>query len=257
MAETLTYDEGTDTVTTNKNLNEQEQDSLQVGEEMDQQQEQLLAGKYKDAAELEKAYVELEKKLGSTDNETPTADESKEETEKETEEPSANVLDQLWDQREAGFDEGTLKELSEKRPGELAKMYLEFRAEAQKNGPQELSNQTIDKLKELAGGEGSYQKVMEWATSNLNENEIKMFDYVIDRGDPTACYFAVQSIVGKYNDATGFDGRLVTGKPPSAKGDVFNSQPEMVRAMEDPRYDDDPAYRQMIMEKLERSNIQF
>ena len=64
MAETLTYDAGTDTVTTEDNLTEAEQESLAVGEEMQAQQEQLLAGKYKNAEDLEKAYVELQKKLG-------------------------------------------------------------------------------------------------------------------------------------------------------------------------------------------------
>ena len=64
MAETMTYDPGTDTVTTEGNLTPDEQESLKVGEAMQEQQEQLLAGKYKDAADLEKAYIELQKKLG-------------------------------------------------------------------------------------------------------------------------------------------------------------------------------------------------
>ncbi len=64
MAETLTYDAGTDTVTTGDTLTPEEQNSLEVGEALVEQQEGLLAGKYKDAAELEKAYVELSKKLG-------------------------------------------------------------------------------------------------------------------------------------------------------------------------------------------------
>ena len=65
MAETLTYDAGTDTVTDGEgnNLTPAEQESLAVGEELVAQQEGLLAGKYKDAAELEKAYVELQSKL--------------------------------------------------------------------------------------------------------------------------------------------------------------------------------------------------
>ena len=45
-------------------LSEEEQDSLKVGEEMEAEQEQLLAGKYKDPKDLEKAYNELQKKLG-------------------------------------------------------------------------------------------------------------------------------------------------------------------------------------------------
>ncbi len=64
MSETLTYDAGTDTVTTSENLNEAEQESLEIGEEMQAQEENLLAGRYKNAEELEKAHVELQKKLG-------------------------------------------------------------------------------------------------------------------------------------------------------------------------------------------------
>ena len=55
MAETLTYDPGTDTVTTEDNLTPDEQDSLQVGEKLIEEQTQLLAGKYKNAEDLEKA----------------------------------------------------------------------------------------------------------------------------------------------------------------------------------------------------------
>ena len=61
MAETLTFQNQTEQ-TTMENLNADEQDSLQVGEAMVEAQEELLAGKYKDAQELEKAYVELQKK---------------------------------------------------------------------------------------------------------------------------------------------------------------------------------------------------
>ena len=47
-------------------LNADEQESLQIGEEMQQEQETMLAGKYKNAEELEAAYIELQKKLGSS-----------------------------------------------------------------------------------------------------------------------------------------------------------------------------------------------
>ena len=51
MAETLTY-ENTPETTTIDNLNADEQDSLQVGEAMQEAQDNLLAGKYKNAQEL-------------------------------------------------------------------------------------------------------------------------------------------------------------------------------------------------------------
>ena len=45
MAETLTYDPGADTVTTEENLSPEEQDSLEVGSKLEAEHESLLAGK--------------------------------------------------------------------------------------------------------------------------------------------------------------------------------------------------------------------
>ena len=76
MAETNTFtvDTSPQTETLTDNLTTDEQDSLAVGEKMVAEQEQLLAGKYKDAQELEKAYMELQSKLGEKDKEdTETA----------------------------------------------------------------------------------------------------------------------------------------------------------------------------------------
>ena len=101
MAETLTYDAGTDTVSTENNLTPEEQDSLQVGEQLQADQEQLLAGKYKNAEDLEKAYVELQKKLGEKgdetgettgDTEAVDGEETSEEKEKASEDSPAVTL---------------------------------------------------------------------------------------------------------------------------------------------------------------------
>ena len=260
MAETLTMNE---TPADNPEFTQEEMDSLKVGEEMETQQEQLLAGKYKSAEDLESAYIELQKKLGEpkeeVSNETEetvseeTTEESKEEEPKDKE---SSVLDSLWEQRDNkdGFSDDVLKELASTNPGELAKEYLKYR---QANQPQALTDENISQLMESAGGEEKYNTIVGWAKNNLSDQEQKMYDTVVDRGDPLACYFALQALMGRYNDAVGTDGRMLTGKPPSSAGDVFKSQAEMVKAMEDDRYNDDPAYRQAIMEKLERSNIAF
>ena len=58
---TLTYDP---TPADQPEFTPEEQDSIAVGEALEQQEEQLLAGKYANAQELEKAYVELQRKLG-------------------------------------------------------------------------------------------------------------------------------------------------------------------------------------------------
>ena len=50
---------------------------------------------------------------------------------------------------------------------------------------------------------------------------------------------------------------MLTVKAAKSEGYVFKSQAQVVKAMSDPQYDKDPAYRQAIYDKLERSNIQF
>ena len=50
---------------------------------------------------------------------------------------------------------------------------------------------------------------------------------------------------------------MLSGKAPRTSGDVYRSQQEVVKAMSDPQYDNDPAYRQDVMQKLARSNVQF
>ena len=55
---TLTMESNVET-TSLDNLSADEQDSLAVGEKMEQAQEQLLAGKYKSAEELELSLIHI------------------------------------------------------------------------------------------------------------------------------------------------------------------------------------------------------
>jgi len=103
----------------------------------------------------------------------------------------------------------------------------------------------------------SYRNMIQWAGQNLSENEIAMYDAAMDKGDPLTMFFAAQALNARYQDAIGYDGEMLTGSAPRNTRDAFRSQAELVAAMSDPRYDKDPAYRQDIAEKLERSNIQF
>ena len=100
MAETLTVNTDADSATAFDNLSAEEQDSLQVGEAMEAEHDQLLAGKYKNAEELEKAYVELQRKIGGQgdedsedagDSEYEYEEEGEEEESEETEEYSEAV----------------------------------------------------------------------------------------------------------------------------------------------------------------------
>ena len=256
--QTLSYENNTETVTTAENLSESEQESLKVGEEMEAQQEQLLAGKYKDASDLEKAYLELQGKLGEKSEEVSEETESKTETEEEAPESAANILDDIWNEGQTDkVSKETFEKLQKMDPVEVAKMAMEARSKAQQPQAREFSDQDVEQIHGLVGGSENYNNMMSWAQQNVAEQEVNMYDAVMEMGNPMAAYFAVQALALKYQDASGRDGQLLTGKAPKSTGDSFKSQAELIRAMEDDRYNDDPAYRQEVQAKLERSNVNF
>ena len=241
-------------------LNTEEQEALEVGEKLAEQQSELLAGKFKDAEALEQGYIELQKKLGTPKEEaeeevTATKDEKVEE---KPEEVDTALLDTLWEEGVKGeYSEDTLKQLSNKEARDVAQMYLKYRSENQQEVSEGLSEENIKELREVAGGETQYDDMIKWAGQNLKEQEIKMYDQVMDKGDPLAAFFAVQALKYRFDDARGVDGEMLQGKAPTNTQDVFKSQAQVVKAMSDPQYDKDPAYRQAIYDKLERSNIEF
>ena len=239
-------------------LSEEEQASLKVGEEMEAEQEQLLAGKYKDPKDLEKAYNELQKKLGEKSEEVSEKQEPQKEPQTKEPNESSNILDDLWDQGVNNkLDKGTFEKLQKMDPVEVAKMAMEARSKAQQPQAREFTDQDVEQIHGLVGGSENYNNMMSWANQNVSEQEVNMYDAVMELGNPLAAYFAVQSLALKYQDASGKDGQMITGKAPKQTTDQFKSQAEMVKAMDDPRYNDDPAYREAILQKLERSNINF
>lgn len=247
---TLTYDSSESAP---GELNAEEKDSLAVGEQMEAEQNQMLAGKFKDPQQLEAAYLELQKKLGSsTEAEQPTSDPEPEES---------NFLDTLWTESQDQLTEATQQKLSEMDTNELAQMYLEYRSNVEQSSSSqqsaEFTEADIGNLHASAGGEKEYQAMLGWAKDNLTEQEIEMYDAVMDRGDPQSAFFAIQALRYRYIDSVGSDGQMLTGKAATDTKDVFRSQAELVQAMSDPRYDNDPAYRSDILNKLDRSDLNF
>tara|TARA_R100000700_G_C3165715_1_gene140859 strand:+ start:650 stop:1435 length:786 start_codon:yes stop_codon:yes gene_type:complete len=261
MAETLTYDAGTDTISTEDNLNAEEQDSLKVGEALLEEQENLLAGKYKSAEELEKAYVELQKKLGSETE----ASSDKGETVKEEEVEISPIQSSLaeaakeWETNQTLSDE-TLEKFKEIDSSELVKTYMELYVQANETSAEPKSDLTeteTNNIYKSVGGEQKYGEMIQWYSNNTTPASRDAFNKLIESGSSDLIQLAVDGIKAQYENANGYEGRMLTGKAPASSSDVFRSQAEVVAAMSDPRYDKDPAYRQDLMNKLDRSNINF
>ena len=263
MAETLSYEPETNTTTVAENLTPEEQDSLQVGESLAHQEEQLLAGKYKDAQELEKAYIELQKKLGEGKEEkAEVVEEQPQDTPQLSEGATliSNASDEYYKNGNKLSDE-TMAKFSSMSSQDLIKAYMEVQQlpeyQQQQQAPAEISESQVNQIKNAAGGEQAYANIINWAKVNVPADQINAFDEVVNSGSVQAINLAVAGLKAQYDNANGVEGRMVTGKPPTNSGDVFRSQQELVAAMNDVRYDRDPAYRQDVIEKLDRSNLEF
>ena len=122
----------------------------------------------------------------------------------------------------------------------------------------DISDSVVNEVKNFAGGEQAYQQMVDWASTNLENEDIAAFDSIINSGSVQAIKLAVNGLKSQYTEAMGNDGELLTGKAPVNQRDVYRSQAELVAAMSDRRYDNDPAYRQDVIAKLERSdNLTF
>jgi hypothetical protein len=254
---TLTYDP---TPADQPEFSEAEQEALAIGEAAANEQQQLLAGKFKDAEALEKAYIELQSKFGSRQEESSNEEEADDEQEGTEEEESNSILDALWEDAQSGeLSKETQEQLSKMNPAEVAAEYLKYRQqiEANRQPEEDISDSQVAELRGIAGGDQSYQEMIAWASETLTPQDIQRYDNVIASGNYDAISFAVEALKSKYTEAMGVEGQLFKGKPASNTRDVFRSQAEVVAAMSDARYDRDPAYRQDVFAKLERSDLQY
>ena len=248
MAETFTYDNAPDTEV----LTEEEQDSLAVGEELMDQQDELLAGKYKNAQDLESAYLELQKKLGEGDEESEEEMEDAEEIESN---PAADMISAASQEfAESGeLTPETRDALAELDSSELLDAYMSL---AQPPSP-DLTDSDVSSLKASVGGEESYNQITGWAAEALSEVELEAFNTTVDSGSLAQIQMVMAGLQARYQAENGYEGTQLQGKAPSNSRDTFRSQAEVVEAINDPRYDRDPAYRNDILMKLERSDVAF
>jgi hypothetical protein len=280
MAVNLTYDPSDDPETLEA---EEARDvaSLEVGEKLQEEQDQLLAGKYRDAEELEKAYLELQQKLGSSDESDQETDDATEIVDEVTEPEDLDLENLFPEDNEAQRVFNVAAELSEN--GEVSAETMEAIGEmsgqevidaysriaqaglepvqGENNEPagavqSPLTNDDIDQIQNAVGGEEAYNQMTTWAGENFTPQEVAAYDAALESGDLNQINLGLQALYYRYQDAVGYDGEMIQGKAPAAQ-DGFRSQAEVVRAMGDPRYESDPAYRQDVYDKLERSQINF
>ena len=253
---TLTYDP---TPADQPEFNEAEQEALAIGEAAAKEQEAAYAGKFKDAEELEKAYIELQKKLGET-NEDESLREQEETSEEEVESNPAvdliNEASQLYAEKGELTPE-VMEQFTSMSSTDLVNAYIEMQGNLPQAESPDLTDSEVNQIQNSAGGEDGYNQLMAWSGENLDQADIEAFDALVESGNARLIRLAVSGLRSEMEKAVGFDGEMVTGRAPNQPADVFRSQAEVVEAMSDPRYDRDPAYRNDVFEKLSRSDINY
>ena len=249
MAETFTYDNTPDAEV----LTAEEQDSLEVGEKLMEEQENLLAGKYKDAQDLEAAYLELQKKLGEgSGDETEQEEQAEEETELSVAGEMITAASQEF--AETGeMSQETRDALAELSSEELLDAYMSM----QQPPAPDLTDSDVSNLKDSVGGEEAYNQLTNWAAQSLSDADLDAFNATVENGSLAQIQLMMAGLNARYQAENGYEGTQLQGKPPSSSGDKFRSQAEVVEAINDPRYDRDPAYRNDVLMKLERSDVEF
>tara|TARA_B100000029_G_scaffold456440_1_gene484447 strand:+ start:1298 stop:2074 length:777 start_codon:yes stop_codon:yes gene_type:complete len=211
-------------------------------------QEDKFGGDY---AKLKKSYEELERKFHTPEETVP-------------EEPQLDDLS-IPKNPEAPFDMGALQqeyletgELSENsyKVLENAGISKEY-TDRYIAGMEALGKQMGNNVMESVGGRDQYASMVEWAKSNYTPEQIQSYDKAVNSGDINQATLAAKGLMADYQGSTGVEGTTYGGESASNMGDenVFRSNAEVVAAMKDPKYETDLAYRQDVLEKLDRSEI--
>ncbi|HWL80100.1 MAG TPA: hypothetical protein VNR89_04045 [Roseomonas sp.] len=219
-----------------------------------------LPEKFKSPEDLARAYSELEKKLSGAPKapEAPQQQTAPEPIPPHLPDPS-NLREEdanfILSQRGVSADEVAEEYLSK---GKLSAETYEKLAKAGLpkgfvdgwiEGREAAAEKVKTRLFQEVGGEEVFTKVRDWALSNLSERELRAYNAAVNQGDVEVMALAVRGLHSRYIATVGNRPTLIGGgTAPSADG--FGSQAEVVKAMSDPRYRNDPQYRAEVERKL-------
>lgn len=214
-----------------------------------------ILGKFKTQADLEKAYVELEKRLGA---QTAPAGQPAEPAQGGAESPSAQdapskgaqalVARMTQEFASTGQVSPALRQEFRKSTG-LDESFIDNQiAYLQAQGTR-ASELAVERL----GGTGAVQELMSWAGKRLSEADRAAFNRAVYSGDESMARFAVDGLAAKYEMEVGRSPRIMAGRKPQeqfAGIQPFQSHEEWTAARRDKRYKADPAYRQEVADRL-------
>ena len=238
---------------------EEEAAAITEQETQSEERPEWLPDKFKTPEDLASAYNSLEGKLGSNEQtqeeqEDLPPGESQDSTE---DDPQTTAIiaasDEFSDQGK--LSEETYKSLEASGLNRnLVDSYIE--------GQQALQASGEAKLLSTIGGREAYDKITEWASEGLSENQLNAYNQALETGTDEQAALALDWIKTKYEDANGTSpSTLIQGGTKGSGESAFESRAQVLAAMSErdargkKRYEVDPAYRNEIQRRLAISNM--
>lgn len=153
---------------------------------------------------------------------------------------------------EGKLNEATLAKLEALPSADLIKAWQEIQAQSPVEAP--ISDAEANEIVQSVGGQEAYNKTLQWAAENLSPEDQASYDQVVKSGNRAATKFAVEALTQRYKNAVGFDGEAVSGRNVKTAGlKPYRSEAELRRDLANPRYQEDPAFRLDVENRLAAS----
>lgn len=231
--------------------------------------EGLLAGKYKTPQDLEKAYKELEARLGAPRTETPaeTPEVPPQDALKTPQitppAPSTEAAEQAVEK--AGLDMAALNteyatsgKLSDETYTKLAQAGItKDLADGYIEGQKARAEKYGNTLAEAVGGRETLDAMFQWAGANLEADEITAINSTLQSMNEASAKLVLQGLQARFTESVGKTPQFVNGTAAPARGGLqpFSSPNAMADAMADKRYGVDPEYTQEVYRRADLSNF--
>ena len=200
---------------------------------------------------MAKAYTELEKKQSG----------QKEEVKDESVEEPKTADDAV---EKAGLDMGKLTEEFDTN-GELAEdSYKALEAagipkatvDQYIQGQQALVAKAQSEAYSLTDGKEGYEAMSGWAKANLSAEELTNYNTQVNSPNSKVREMAIRGLHAQFSADSGDGKPLVHGNnSATADGSGFKSRAQMIEAMQDSKYQSDPAYRAEVEARVARSSF--
>jgi hypothetical protein len=244
--------------------------------EQEAQEPELLLGKFKSQDDLAKAYQQLEKKLGQPKQEADPEPSPAEAYSPEQavgiygEGPVEALKEKGIDMADVMFKADQGQDISEHYDtlaetfGVTRQVVENYVSKAQGSAPTEapgLTESDAAELKAMVGGDAAFNKLSQWAGSNLDKAELAKYNAVVDSGNKDAIEWALKALQARVAAPDSVVEPKLYGGGEAPAETKFESQQQVLDAMNKRNsrgqrmYDVDEAYRDKVQKLLAVSDV--